>query len=138
MAKNQPKVVIDTNVIISSLLFGGKPQEIIKLIIEREIIPITSKILIAELTDVLVKKFNFIPNKTALTEEFIKENFQIVYPSIMLDIISDKDDNRVLEAAVVGKCQYIITGDKDLLDLKSYNKIIILTAGDFLDLIGTK
>ncbi|HEX8932007.1 MAG TPA: putative toxin-antitoxin system toxin component, PIN family [Patescibacteria group bacterium] len=47
-------------------------------------------------------------------------------------MVRDIDDNRVLEAAVEGKCQYIITGDADLLDLKIFQSIKIITAEDFL------
>ena len=132
MAKNLLKVVLDTNVIISSILFGGKPKKIIRLIIEGKIVPITSTSLQSELTEVLVKKFAFNSQKLKLQERLIKENFKVINPSITLDVVSDKDDNRVLEAALEGKCDFIITGDQDLLQLKNYKGIQIITPDKFL------
>ena len=138
MVKTPVRAVLDSNILISAIVFGGNPKRIIELIQENDVIAITSRILISELFDVLVKKFHFTSEKLYLAEELIRENFLIVSPSETLNIVRDKDDNRVLEAAVEGKCQYIITGDKDLLDLKSYHQITILTPGDFVKSLETK
>lgn len=132
MEKNPLKVVLDTNVLISAILFGRKPKEIIKLVLEGKIIPITSQILFAELLEVLVKKFHFTTDKLVLAEELIKENFIFVNPSNSINVISDQDDNRVLEAAVEAKCKYIITGDQDLLRMGSFKNIKIVTPDTFL------
>ena len=59
MVKKPPKVVLDTNLLISALVFGGKPKQVYNLVLEKQIIGITSPILLAELTEVLTKKFNF-------------------------------------------------------------------------------
>jgi len=134
MTKNQLRIVFDTNVIMSSIIFGGKPKKIIRLVIEGKIVPFISQSLQAELSEVLIKKFQFTTGKLKLLEEFIEENFKIVYPSISLDIVSDKDDNRVLETAVEGKCQYIITGDNDLLNLNSYKEIKTLSPDKSLNI----
>lgn len=132
MEKNPLKVILDTNVLISSILFGGKPRKIIKLVQEGRITPIISPVLLAELTEVLVKKFQFAPGKLLLVDDLIKENFASVNPSITISIISDKDDNRVLEAAVEGGCNYIISGDRDLLKLKTFQNVKIVTPDTFL------
>lgn len=132
MAKTPVRSVIDTNILISAIIFGGNPKKIIEFIQENKVIAITSQILLSELLDVLVKKFYFTPDKFYLVEELIKENFIFVYPNETLSIVRDKDDNRVLEAAITGKCQYIVTGDADLLDLKTFQEIKIVNAEIFL------
>ena len=132
MVKNPHKVLLDTNIVISSILFGGKPRKIIKFIQEGKIISIISSVLLAELNDVLVKKFKFTPNKLALVDDLMKENFMLVRPSHTIDILSDKDDNRVLEAAIEGECDYIISGDRDLLQLAKFHKTKNVTADTFL------
>jgi len=132
MIKTPVNVVIDTNVIISSIVFGGKPKQILKLVQESKINAITSPILLAELLEVLVKKFHFTTDKIILVNELVKENFILVYPNETVDVVNDEDDNRVLEAAIKGKCSYILTGDRDLLDLITFEKIIITTPGEFL------
>ncbi len=128
-----PKVVLDTNIIISALIFGGNPEQIYKLVLNKQIFPITSPVLIAELTEILIKKFKFDLIKIKQLENSIKKYFKIVHPDKTLNLLRDKDDNRVLEAASEGKCYYIITGDKDLLELSSFKNIEILTADQFLN-----
>ena len=135
MKKKPPKVVLDTNLLISALIFGGKPEQVYSLVLERQIMGVTSSILVAELTEILTKKFNFELIRIRQLERIIKKHFKIVNPRQILDILNDKDDNRVLEAAVEGRCNYIVTGDKELLELKKYKSIKIISSKDFLDIL---
>lgn len=130
----QIKVVLDTNILISAVGFGGKPRTILKLILDDKIKAVTTNILLAEIEDVIIKKFPNLADSFSLLNKHIKKKFQTVKPKEHLNIARDEDDNRVLEAAIEGGCQYIVTGDKDLLDLGSYKKIKILTAESFLNL----
>lgn len=132
MAANPPKVVLDTNILVSALVFGGNPEKILKLVKDFKIRAVTSQVLIAELTEILIKKFQFTPNRIQLVEELIKESFELVYPSQECNILKDEGDNRVIEAAIEGRCGFIITGDKGLLDLVLFNNIRIITAEQFL------
>ncbi|HSW96761.1 MAG TPA: putative toxin-antitoxin system toxin component, PIN family [Candidatus Saccharimonadales bacterium] len=134
MKKNQFNVVVDTNVLISSILFGGKPRQIIKLIQENKITAVITPILIAELFEILVKKFLFSPIKIDLLQDLLQENFIIAHPSKAVHVVRDEDDNRVLEAAIEGRCNYIITGDKDLLDMANFGNITILKPDAFLSI----
>lgn len=126
------RVVLDTNVIISAILFGGKPREILSLVGKKNIISVTSAPLIAELLDVLVKKFRFPVAKIRLVEKKIKKLSVLVYPKEHIDRLDDEPDNRVLEAAVEGKCDVIVTGDRELLHLSIYRDIRIVTPEQFL------
>lgn len=138
MARAPLKVVLDTNILVSSLIFGGKPQQTEKLVLERKIVGITSLILLAEFIDVLAKRFHFNEFRLRQTEKKIKKNFAIVKPRATIKILKDNADNRILEAAVEGDCRYVITGDKELLSLKSFKGIEILTPDRFLEkLIGS-
>ena len=137
MKKAQVRSVLDTNILISAIIFGGNSEKIIESVQENKITAITSHVLLSELTEVLVKKFHFTPDKIYLVEELIKENFTIVQPSEIVNIVRDKDDNRVIEAAIKGKCQYIVTGDRDLLELKTHKEIKIVTPEIFLNKIVT-
>ena len=126
MAK-PPKILLDTNIIISALVFGGKPREVLNRVKRFEIEAIISPQLLSELSEVLVKKFGFSKEKIQLTESLIKKCFRQVYPSQEFNVVKDKDDNRVLEAACEGKCNVIITGDKELLELAHFQDIEIIT-----------
>lgn len=133
MARAPLKVVLDTNILVSSLIFGGKPQQTENLILERKIIGVTSLILLAEFIDVLAKRFYFNEFRLRQTEKKIKKNFIIVKPRTTIKILKDNSDNRVLETALEGNCHYIITGDKELLDLKFFKGIEIVTPAKFLE-----
>lgn len=128
------KIVLDTNILVSAILYLGKPAEILELLLSQQVIAVISHVLLSELQEVLTKKFGFSTEKFQQIEQKIFNNFSLVYPKQSLSVVRDNDDNRVLEAAVEGNCGYIVTGDKDLLDLGSYRKIKILTAAEFLNL----
>lgn len=133
MAKSPIRLVLDTNVIVSGLIFGGKPEKVLEAIeTESNLSAVTTPILEAELIEILTQRFNFRIDKIADTKDYISDNFEVVNPSRTIDAVRDKDDNRVLEAALEGKCSYIVTGDKDLLDLGEYKGIKIVTADQFL------
>lgn len=135
MDENLVKVVLDTNVLISAIAFGGKPKEILNLVLEEKIAASTSPILLAEFKEVYTKKFPLLKEAFELTFKSIEEIFEITQPDKILDILKDKDDNRVLEAASEGNCDYIITGDSELLELKVYRKTEIVTPDQFLKLL---
>ncbi len=128
------KVVLDTNILISAFIFGGKPSQILSLVLTDKIQAFTSPVLIAEFFDVVNKKLNLSAGELALTKNQIENKFLIVQPKNEIKISRDEDDNRVLEAAVEGGCNYIITGDKDLLDLKNFKNIKIVTSDTFLSI----
>lgn len=137
MVKKPLKVVLDTNILVSALIFGGKPEQVYNLVLEKQITAVISMVLFSELLETLIKKFNFGPKRIEQLERVIKKHFKIVYPKLIINVIKDDDDNRVLEAAIEGECNYIITGDRDLLDLKTYKDIKIITPDVFLPLISS-
>lgn len=129
------KIVIDTNILVSAIVFRGKPWQILDLALDEFIEAVISPTLISELVEILSKKFLLPKEEINSITEDIDDSFTQVYPSKTLNIARDKDDNRVLESAVEGKCQYIVTGDKDLLDLGTFRKVKIVTAQQFLQAI---
>lgn len=131
-AQKPLSVLLDTNVIVSALVFGGKPFQILSLALERKIHVVTSAVLLAELADVINKKFPLAREDLRLFEKQAKKTFKFVDPKESIDILEDDPDNRVLEAALEGKCNLIITGDNELLELTKFKDIKIITPGDFL------
>jgi len=124
--------VLDTNILVSAIVFGGRPRTIFQSVIQNQITGVTSPFLLAELNEVLTKKFKFSRSKIRLIETKIKKKFRIINPGITIDILGNNPDNHVLETAIAGNCQYIITGDRELLDLKFFKGIVIITATEFL------
>lgn len=133
MAKNLVRVVLDTNILISAIGFGGIPNEVFKLAINKKIQAVSSPSLIAEFQDVINNKFPLLVPNLPLIIKNITQQFNIVQPKIRIEILQDKDDNRVLEASIAGGCRYIVTGDRELLELAKYKQIHILTAQQFME-----
>ena len=128
------KVVLDTNVYISGILFGGKSETIRRLAKEGKIVILVSEEILAELAGVLKRKFNWLDWQISELIEDIREFSTLVTPAYHLSIIKkDEQDNRFLECAIEGKAQYIISGDKHhLQSLKKYKGIEILSPDRFL------
>lgn len=127
------KIVIDTNVFLSALFWNGKPKKVIELALEKKIMGVTSTEILSELEEKLLKKFKYPENQTNSYLKLIIENFEIVKPKVKVDVVKDDpDDNKIIETALESKAKYIVTGDKHLLNIDSYKKIIILTPNQLI------
>lgn len=133
MRKSHKKVVVDTNVMLSDIVFGGKPRVLTALIVQNTITAYTSPDLLAELLRILKQKFLLTAEELRFIETKMKKNFKIVYPKRRMRVLKDEPDNRVLETALEGNCDFIVTGDKDLLKLGKYKNIEIISINYFLD-----
>jgi len=135
-----PIVVFDTNVLLSGLGWRGSPYRCLELARTGQIKAITCQELLDELLEKLKQKLNFTDSQITDTLFDLLSFLQVVKISNTLNvIITDPDDNMVLECAVMGHANYIVTGDKKhLLPLKSYQGIEIVNAADFLSLIAQK
>lgn len=127
------RITLDSNILISAFVFGGKPSHCLDYIVKKKVAGIVSPAILAETLGVLAAKFSFSPPQLEEASALLDEFFEKVYPGEILNISRDPEDNRVLEAAAAGDCDYIVTGDLDLLDLKSYRNIPIVTPAQFLN-----
>lgn len=130
------KVVLDTNVIVSALHFGGNPDKILNLANERLIELLISPFILDEVAGVLRKQFKWGEVRIEDALVAIKETATLVHTTNKLSIIKEKDsDNRILECAVSGGADFIVSGDtKHILPIKEYQGIRILTPVEFLAL----
>jgi putative PIN family toxin of toxin-antitoxin system len=126
------RVVIDTNVIISALNFGGNPKAVLELARKRRIRNTTSPFIINEIERVLIQKFRWQMDLTREVVNDIQGFSNAVNPPETLAVIKDLPDNRILECAVAGEADYLISGDHYLTDLKTFGKIKIVTPTEFL------
>lgn len=127
-----PKIVNDTNVWLSALYFSGKPAQIVHRIEEKSLISVTSSPILEELKDKMIVDFQTPVFAANATISYIRSISEFV-PLLGKDYgLRDEADNMVLETAVVGKCKYLITGDKDLLTLQKYKNIKVVTPSQFL------
>jgi len=128
------KIVADTNIYISAILFKGKPEKIRDLAREKKIELLISETILAEIAGILKRKFNWLDWQISQTIESLKAITTLITPRCTLKVIKEHDaDNRILECAVEGKAQYIVSGDKrHLLPLGEYQGIKILPLTEFL------
>lgn len=128
------KVVLDTNVIISAILFGGKPQQILELIFTSQAKGFLSRFIIAEVCGVLRKKFNFSQPKIDQIEELLVDSFEIIEPDFSLNLIKGQsNDNRILESAVAARADFLISGDtKHILPLRKVKGVKVVSPDEFL------
>jgi putative PIN family toxin of toxin-antitoxin system len=129
-----PTVVLDTNVYISAVLFGGKPEEIIKRSREGELNLVISEAILKEIAEILRRKFNWQNWQISETLDEIRGLAILVVPRKVISVIKeDAADNLILECALEGKADYIVSGDEHhLLPLKEYQGVKILSSAAFL------
>lgn len=129
------KVVLDTNVVVSALIFpGGTPEAVYRLALAGRFELVTSRPLLAELGRVLTDKFGWEPGPSEEAVAQMVRAGTIVEPSEAIEeITADPADNRVLEAAAEAVADVIVSGDRHLLRLgESWRAIRITSPGRFL------
>ncbi len=128
------RIVADTNIYISALMFGGLPGVLVNLGLMQAFTLVISPALLDELQDKLRVKFGVLAQDASAIRVKLETVGDLIDPAIVLEVVTDDpDDNRVLECAVAGRADYIVSGDRHLLKLKEHAGIKILTAREFLD-----
>jgi len=128
------RAVFDTNIFVSALAIpGGRAEEAMLMVVEGKVRLLVSKAIIHELLDVLARKFNRDKEELARVAVYLAELGEVVHPRQKMKILSDDPDNRILECAVAGRADVIVTGDKAMLNLREYKKILIVTLKEFLE-----
>lgn len=127
------KVVFDTNIFVSALtLPGGSGARAVERIINGEDALAISRPIIDVLVGVLARKFAKDREQLARTAVFLSALAEIVEPSVELEVLSDAPDNRILECALEANAELIVTGDRGMLALGSYQNIRVVTLSDYL------
>lgn len=135
-------IVLDTNIVISGLLWHGAPRQVLNLAHQGELTLFTSTVLLAELTDVLQRdKFLSHLQMAEIQPADIVLGYAslayIIKPVQLQPVIQeDPDDDAVLACAIACQSQYIVSGDKHLLNLGRYQDIAILTAHQLLEKVS--
>jgi putative PIN family toxin of toxin-antitoxin system len=129
--------VFDTNILFSATGWRGKPFECVQRARAGEVQVVTCPELLEELAEKLEARLHFSADQVAETiADFLGFLRVIRIPRVLMAVPRDPEDNMVLECAIEGKAQYIVSGDKHLLELKGYRGVRIMRAGDFLNLVS--
>ena len=131
-----PKVVIDTNIYISAIFWGGKPRKVMDLGRDEKILIFTSSDIEGEIVEKLRKKFRLAKEETnQIISDFSTFTIPVKITNRIQAVLDDPDDDKFIQCAVSCKADFIVSGDKHLLCMKEYHDIKILRASEFLALI---
>jgi uncharacterized protein len=125
--------VFDTNILFSATAWRGNPFQCVERARVGEIQAVTCPELLEELAEKLELKLDFSPEQAVETlADYLGFLRMVSIPKLLRAVPRDPDDNMVLECAIEGKARFIVTGDKDLLVMKTFRGIQIVSASDFL------
>jgi len=132
-------VVIDTNVVLSAILFGGKPKQVLEMALSGSIQLAISESLVNELQGVLQRpKFEL---SAQLIQTVVSEYASIarwIEPSQHFNVVvDDPSDNQFIDCAVAAKADYLITGDKHLLNLGTFKMVKIVSVDNFIAILSS-
>jgi putative PIN family toxin of toxin-antitoxin system len=127
------KVVFDTNIFISALVIpGGQAEKAIRRITEGKDALFISRPIISEILSVLSKKFSRDSEALSRVAVFLSDLAPVVHPVKRINVLADEADNRIIECAVSGQADVIVTGDKKMLDLKEHLGMKIISLKEYL------
>lgn len=127
------RVVVDTNVIVSALGFGGRPLEALLRTFDEDAQLVASANTLDELERVMAyDHLPFTSTERAQYSTLLRLEAEIVCPGDSITRVRDADDDKFLECAVEADADYIVSGDDDLLDLGSHDGIDIVTPAEFV------
>lgn len=128
------RIVLDTNVYVSALMFGGLPGTVLELALGQAFTTLISPSLLDELQDKLTEKFSVSASDAAFIRMKLESCAVLIVPQVHVEAIDDDpDDNRVLECAVDGHADVIVSGDRHLLNLGSFGGIPVLRVRQFIE-----
>ena|SRR3989338_7652381 len=126
------RVVVDTNVFLSGILFGGNPRKIIMAWLAKQYILCISPELKAEIINKLRLKFDLSLQTIEIIEDALDLNSEKYIPRKKVYLCRDPQDNFLLELAQESRANYLISGDKLVLEIKQYKSTKIITPKEFL------
>ena len=135
-------LVLDTNVVVSGLMWDGPPRRLLDLAVGNDVALFSSTVLLDELANVLRRrKFNARLASRGLTAEFLIRRYRrittLVHPARVDRVVpGDADDDHVVAAALGAGAEAIATGDRHLLALDPYRGIRILAPAAVLELLN--
>lgn len=129
------KLVLDTNVLVAALNFDGICRLLLKRAVRQDDL-FTSAHLLDELSRILVKKFAWTKERAGEAASLFRERFSVVVPT-PLDhpVCRDPDDDHVISTAIAANADAVISGDKDLLELRAHRGIQFVAPRAYWDLM---
>ena len=131
------KLVLDTNIFISSFFWGGNPRKIMTRIIDgKDTLYISDEILHEVFCVMKRPKFNVNHSQIIHFINSVKDiAFHVPVFGTVQNVCRDRDDDKILECAISGNVDFIVSGDSDLLSLNEFRGIHIITASEYIGIV---
>lgn len=136
------RAVLDTNTLVSAVINiqSSVSQEIFQYFKSEKFVLVISPAVLTELDRVLheeriMKRYKLTNKKIDITLNELINLSYVVSENIKVEVVRDPDDNKIIEAAIEGKASYIVTRDKDLLDLEKYEGIKMKSPEEFIKVL---
>lgn len=130
------KVVFDTNILVSAVLWRGTPYRCLLTVQAGLAELIVSPSILTEFHGVLVAKFAFTEAEAAETIALVRNmSTHIEVPGVLEAVADDPEDDKFIETAQLAGAPYLVSGDKHLLRLATYGSVQIIRARAFLDML---
>lgn len=131
------RIVLDTNVLLSAIVCNGKPRKLFQMGIDGKYKTLISKEILDELSEVIQRpKFKMTSEDIVRIVSALMETCENVRVTSNFEVISnDPDDNIIINTAYDGNADYIVSGDKDIRDLKNFKKIKIVSVDKMLKIL---
>ena len=128
------RIALDTNVLVSAIICNGKPRKLFRMGIDGKYEILTSKEILDELSEVIQRpKFKMTIEDIVRIVSALMETCENVRITSNFEVISnDPDDNIIINTVHDGNADYIVSGDKDIKDLKNFKKIKIVSVDEML------
>ena len=128
------RIVCDTNVLVSGVLFRGSPRRVLLLASRGAVTNYLSEDILLEVENVLLRpKFKITAGQVSGILTLFRDTFELVIPTRRLKVVSsDPDDDRIIEAAVEAEADVIVSGDRHLLSIGSWQGIRIVQPAEFV------
>jgi len=128
------RVVVDTNVYISALVFGGVPQRVLELISSHGLPLYISPSIMEEVSGILSAKFGWTKEDLELFLPPSWDRCIIIKPTLRLKVCADPDDNHVLECAVAAEAEFLVTGNAKHFP-KAYKATKVISPRQLLEML---
>ncbi len=132
-------VVFDTNILFSATGWRGNPFQCVERARAGQVEAVTCPELLEELAEKLELKLGLSPERTAeALADYLSFLRVVSIPKILDAVPRDREDNAVLECAIEGRAEFVVSGNKDLLSLGTFRGIRIVRASEFLGLLANR
>lgn len=137
------RLVLDTNVVASAILWGGNPKLLLQAGREKRVELFTSVMMLAELTDILARpKFEKKITASLLSIDQLVDGYaelaQMVRPTSTPRIVADPDDDVVIGTALAAKADLLVSGNRGLLDVGTYQGVRIVSVAEAIRIITAR